>query len=111
VRVEVRGPSGDLASNVVEAEAPFRRFIFPVGLSFSSYTNTSGNVVHEATATTNRSMYGTPYRLKIKRADGSELCSVNNNDWCRASVSVGGTYRGVVEDANGRNFGDSGAWR
>jgi hypothetical protein len=110
VRVEVRGPSGDLASNIVEAEAPFRRLIFPVSLSFSSYTNAAGTVVHEATASTYRSMYGTPYRLKIKRADGTEVCAVNNNDWCRRAVSVGGTYRGVVEDSQGRNFGQSAAW-
>jgi hypothetical protein len=112
VRVEVRGPSGDLASNTMEASATFRRFIFTVNLSFSTQTDASGNVVHKAyasTATTDPSLYGTPYQIKIRKADGTQVCS-SPQVGCTATVAVGNTYRAVVEDSNGRNFGDSGSW-
>jgi hypothetical protein len=112
VRVEVRNASGDVASNTVVGFAQFRRFIFSPSLSFSSQTGTNGSVIHKATVTTpstDPSLYGTPYRIKIKKADGSEVCS-SPQVGCTATVNVGQTYRGVVEDSQGRNFGQSTAW-
>jgi hypothetical protein len=112
VRVEVRRPSGDLASPSVQAQATFRRFMFTVDLSFSTQTNTNGTVTHKATGMTaaaDPSLYGTPYQIKIKKADGTQLCSAPQVG-CTAPVNVGQTYRAVVEDSAGRNFGDSGAW-
>jgi hypothetical protein len=111
VRVEVRDASGDIASNRVYGEAPFWRFIFTPTLSFWTQS-TSGTVVHKASArlaTGDPSLYGTPYRIKIRKADGTEVCSAPQVG-CDATVSVGETYRAVVEDSQGRNFGDSGAW-
>lgn len=92
--------------------APFRRFIFTPTLSFWTQTYPNGNVVHRAgarTISTDPGLYATPYRLKIKKADGTELCSAPDFG-CDATVTVGDTYRAVVEDSQGRNFGDSGAW-
>ena len=77
VRVEVRNAAGDIASNVVYADAQFRRFIFTVDLAFSTRTDANGNVVHTATATADRSVYGTGYTLKIKTADGTEVCAAS----------------------------------
>ena len=68
------------------------------------------HTIHEATATADRSVYGTGYRLKIKTSDGTEVCSASSSSQCGPrTVTVGQTYRAVVEDSQGRNFGDSGA--
>ena len=61
-------------------------------------------------ATADRSVYGTGYRLKIKTSDGTEVCSASSSSQCGPrTVTVGQTYRAVVEDSQGRNFGDSGS--
>jgi hypothetical protein len=112
VRVEVRNSSGDVASSTVYASGQFRRFIFTPTLSFWTKTWSGGNVDQMASArmvSTDPSLYGTGYKIKIKKADGSQLCSAPQVG-CDATVAVGGTYRAVVEDSQGRNFGDSGAF-
>lgn len=98
VHVEVRGPGGDVAGSSAQFEAPFRRFLFAVGLWFSTETDANGNIVHKATATAHHSVYATGYRLKIKAADGSEVCSASSGTQCGPrTVTVGQTYRAVVE--------------
>jgi hypothetical protein len=112
VRVEVRNAAGDIASNTVDAEAQFRRYIFSPSLSFSTQAGTNGAVIHKATVTlapSDPGLYGTPYWIKIKKADGTTVCSAPQAG-CTATLGVGESYRGVVEDSQGRNFGDSGSW-
>lgn len=111
VRVEVRDAAGDVASNTVYAQAPFRRFIFTPTLSFWSHTM-DGTVIHKASARLaagDPSLYGTPYQIKITKADGTVVCSAPQYG-CDATVTVGDTYRATVEDSTGRWFGSSGAW-
>jgi hypothetical protein len=112
VRVEVRSSSGDVASSTAYADAQFRRFIFTPTLSFSTKTWPDGHVDQVASArmaSTDPSFSGTGYQIKIRKADGTQLCSAAQFG-CDATVTVGGTYRAVVEDSQGRNFGDSGSW-
>lgn len=112
VRVEVRNSSGDIASNVVYEEAQFRRFVFKPTLSFSTKTWPDGHVDQVASArmaSTDPSLYGTGYQIKIKKADGTQLCSAPQVG-CDATVTVGGTYRTVIENTAGHVAGASGTW-
>jgi hypothetical protein len=112
VRVEVRNSSGDVASNTVHASAVFRRFIFTPILSFWTQTGSNGHVMHKASArlaATDPSLYGTGYRIKIKKADGTQVCSASQVG-CDATVTIGETYRAVVENGTGHVAGQSGAF-
>jgi hypothetical protein len=112
VRVEVRDATSDVASDTLYAAAPFRRFLFSPTLTFTTETDGNGNPVHKATARTaptDPSLWGTGYDIKVRKADGTQLCSAPQIG-CTATVTVGNTYRTVVEDSQGRNFGQSPAW-
>ena len=114
MRVEVRNASGDVASNTDrDLRHSSGASLFTVNLSFATRDQ-----MRAATRSTKRPpqsrprrLYGTGYRLKIKTSDGTEVCSTSSSSQCGPrTVTVGQTYRAVVEDSQGRNFGQSGAW-
>jgi hypothetical protein len=89
-----------------------RRYIFRPTLSFWTKLHQNGHLIQKASARmgpTDPSLNGTGHEIKIRNADGSQLCSAPQVG-CDATVTIGGTYRAVVETPSGLNVGDSGAW-
>jgi len=106
-RVEVRDDSGHVAGQSGSLEVPVKRYLFDVSLEFSKETTWEGFERDRALATSGISMWGTSHMLKVRRMDGTEICSSNSSDQCGGTVTVGGVYRASAEDDEGRIFGAS----
>jgi hypothetical protein len=109
VHAEVRR-TADTAGMAPQLEAPFRRALFSVDLSFENVPQSDGTSRWRATATTNRSVYGTGYQLKLTRSNGNIVCYASTGTTCAQYVNSGDTYRARVEDSAGNVFGQSIGW-
>jgi len=99
--------TGHLAATSDQITVVRRRFIFDVDLD----TEEQAEGGWRATATTNHDVYNTGYQLKIKQTGGNDICSVGSGTTCGPrTLTVGNTYRAVVEDFNGHVAGQSAAW-
>lgn len=105
----LRSPD-DVVSNTAHTTVEVEPFYFSVGLSFESPTTLSdGTLQWRATAIASRSLYMTPYSLKIERLDGSVVASCSSGTSCSGTLGAG-TYRATVDDWAGDSFGQSSWW-
>jgi len=103
---EVRS-SNDVAGRSGQETLEVRRQLFDVTLAFSERSMRTDGAWWTARAAATPALYGTPYGLKIEKADGSTVVSCNPGVGCSGSVKEGGTYRATIEDAQGFSFGRS----
>lgn len=103
--------NGSQSSGSVSVPTARRRFAVGLGFTKLSDQTESTPAQWSATATTDYSFNGTPYRLVIRRASGAieGWCGSPSGLGyeCSRQVSAGESYRASMEDVGGRVFGKS----
>ncbi len=78
---------------------PVHRFYFGVSITFGDPQASGAGVTRLVTVTTNQSVTGTGYVIRIRKPDGTIVATCTEGTVCRATVPADGIYYGSVEEA------------